>query len=298
MSCSTLNETTLKSLNFREKQILKILCQIDIDNGDTFSRILSDNFFTRERGVWIIVEPSLASVKVFFDIRKANESETSEIRRLQLIAFNTTLELRILIEYLIDEKLIYTFPVGDSKNNKQSLYSECAGVLEKQANESFHRVLTNQGRLDLYDNEIKDLNNKVVFKSFELNEFFHSINKNWLNGIYVTEQLKEFVNNDFLTKDEKSLESKSKIEQERFKKSQIVAWAAIGTSLVIAISFQIFSHFDRSKYTIPIQLEKSNETITNCDSAPDSLRKKKINITPLSEADTAEKQIKITKPDK
>jgi hypothetical protein len=66
-----------------------------------------------------------------------------------------------------------------------------------------------------------------------------------LNGVYVTEQLNKFVENTFQTNEEFRVEKKSNIGQSQFRKSQKLAWAAIGASLLIALSLQIFNHFNK-----------------------------------------------------
>jgi hypothetical protein len=250
----------VKYFNSREKGILEILSKIDVDNGDTFSKILSDKHFTKERGIWIIVDPQNLSVKVFYDVKNKANYDESELRKIQLEAFNTTLELRILVEYLVEQKLIYIVEIGNQNNSKQSLYSEFVGNIPKQPGELFDRLMLNQGRHDLYENEVLDINGKTVFKSFELNEFYNSIFKNWLNGVYVTEQLNKFVENGFQTNEEFRIEKKSKIGQIQFRKSQKVAWTAIGASLVIALSTQIFSHFNKKEYINKLEKHIQDET--------------------------------------
>jgi len=63
--CSTLKTNSGKYFNSRKKGILEILSEIDVDNGDTFSKILSDKHFTKEGGIWSIVAPQNISVKIF-----------------------------------------------------------------------------------------------------------------------------------------------------------------------------------------------------------------------------------------
>jgi hypothetical protein len=81
-----------------------------------------------------------------------------------------------------------------------------------------------------------------------------------LNGVYVTEQLNKFVENGFQTNEEFRIEKKSKIGQIQFRKSQKVAWTAIGASLVIALSTQIFSHFKKKEYINKLEKHIQDET--------------------------------------
>ena len=70
--------------------------------------------------------------KNFYDVKNKANYDDSRLIKIQLEAFNTTLELRILIEYLVAQKLIYIVEIGNRNNSKQFLYSEFINSIPRQ----------------------------------------------------------------------------------------------------------------------------------------------------------------------
>lgn len=198
----------MRPFNKNEKDIIKKLTEIDEIKLSTLSKFLQDCYFTEERGMSFRVL-NKEKLYLYYDIKKYN----NEVKRRKMMA--AFIELYWLIYYLIENHYIYTMGINHGEDQFIT-YFKCQ-----------NRTLSNAkgDYLAIKDCRIYDKDNNKVCASISCESFdIDFINKNYFGELYVTEELKEFVNDGFITKEEK-----------QFKRSYNQTWWAIGTSIVIGL---------------------------------------------------------------
>jgi hypothetical protein len=190
----------MRAFNDREKEILKTLVTIDLNYGGTFERFLQDKIFTKERGIALFIFND-----AFNDaLRSIHIHCRSEDK---LTKFREFLEIFTLMEYLQENRWVYTVQSRDISPPQSFIYSQFSNASE----EPDRIILNGNGDyLSRADYDIYSGSNVRFFTAFRFDrissDMFDRTIKNLTGLIHVSEALIDFVKNNFKTVEQRQFE--------------------------------------------------------------------------------------------
>jgi hypothetical protein len=213
----------MRKYNRIEKDFLKLLVKINNEDAEFLSYFLQKYYFTKQKNSALIVltvqRETLLYIKkeIFDDLSK---------RKKELIKFINILHL---IDYLKDNRLISILENQQAHAINAHFMYEDFNQPKLQNN---NLQLNSQGLyIDISDpSKIYDQNQRIIFEAIKLdNNIYDSIMNNFFGLLFVSEDLKEYVNNDFKS-----------TEDLKYKKAQIATWV----SIFIAFSFGLLGLYN------------------------------------------------------
>jgi len=218
----------MRAFNKREKEIIKELVAIRSNyNSDMM------DFINR------IIYPLKKSEGLYFDLENKNlylllpvENDLVDNRVKE--AVYDFYEFLSLIIYLAENRWITVFNSPKPPNFDDDHYLVLGEIFEKDDNgkaiHGFRASSPPECPNENYDVPYASKDGQKTHQSWELGDSLYSISvKYFLNDIFVSEDLKELVRNNFVTHEEK-----------QYKNQLVVSWCAIGVAIVIAILNYLF----------------------------------------------------------
>ena len=219
----------MRKYNQTEKDFLKLLVKINNEDAEFISYFLQKYYFTKQKKSALIVlttqKETLLYIKkeVFDDLFK---------RKKELINFINILHL---IDYLKENRLISILENQQShKINAHFLYED----FNQPTLHNNNLELNSQGLyIDISNpNKIYDQKQKVIFEAIKLDSnIYDSIMSNFFGLLFVSEDLKEYVNNDFKS-----------TEDLKYKKAQIATWVSIFIAFLFGL-LGLYNPFEKNE---------------------------------------------------
>lgn len=260
----------MRRFNNKEKRILKGLARGD--RHQHFNRYLPNCFLNGEKGIAIDYENSR-----LYAAMPPNEDTFKELEDLWHWQ-EEIIDLLLLIKLLLEEKYIVSSPHNKYQNNKlmnvllrQNTFTR---LINEEHKESFkaniHPISIDEEVILFVRRETEKLSNQQEyehvmlmnehgnfrFRTLEIpQEFFGFIEDNLLGTFHITEDLIDYVNNNFRSR-----------EEIRHSRNVRLTWISIAVALFIGLSamiLQIKSSEQANKYLDTLQKEilKINESL-------------------------------------
>ena len=219
----------MRKYNQVEKDFLKLLIKISNEDTEFLSYFLQKHYFTKQKGLALVV---LTAQKEILLYMKKDIFDNLSKRKKELINFINILHL---IDYLKNNRLISIL------ENKQA-YKVNAHFMY----ENFDQPIQNNNLLQLnsqglYINindpsKIYDQNKNITFEAIKLdNNIYDLVMNNFFGLLFVSEDLKEYVNNGF----------KSTVDL-RYKRAQITTWVSIFIAFLFGL-LGLYNPFEKNK---------------------------------------------------
>jgi len=249
----------MREFNFREKNIIKKISEIDVNRLPQTKEFLESFFFTTNNQKALVINH--ATKDVLYLVNPNIHNDPNESRKSIFELF----ELLNLLSYLKENRYISIVIPSIPFFRFETIYSEFDSAIQSgnivTLNIQGDFLLSNQ------PDEIKDINNQIILKGVLLNGYYDLIN-NILGPIFPSEEIIDLVRNKFISK-----------ESRKHKQNLFVAWSGIFVAIILGF-FSIWNpwqnnSFDDSKNIIQI-LDKL-ESIKN-NSSKNSLEINEINI--------------------
>ncbi len=224
----------MREFNLREKKHIRLLSEISLDNVELFSNFLAEKYFTKKSNtaLFILVKQNTSLLyfkkEIFEDIKKRKKE------------FGEFLEYISLIKYLMENRYITIFDI-DEKNEGYFMKQDFIPIV----NPIKTQFLNNQTILTINPNDpinITNENMEIIYCAHKLDKSINEfVLENFTKLVYVHEDLKYFVKNNFKTKDDI-----------RFINTQFATWISIFLATIIGL-YSIFREPDKQS----VQIDKS-----------------------------------------
>lgn len=219
----------MRKYNPREKEFLKLLNKISNQDMEKFTYFLHHQYFTDQQNLALFLFHERKEVLLFI---KKNVFDDLQLRKIELRNF---IEVLSLMGYLKQNRLVDLFHVSEDPSTTLNVwYSEFGNTRQSEPNSDL--ILNENGaHLKFPDvSKIYNANNEVVFEAVRLEKHtYQMINDNFLGLLFVSEELKEYVNNGFKSK-----------EDLRYRRAQITTWIGLGLALIFGL-FGIYNPFEK-----------------------------------------------------
>jgi len=237
----------MRTFNKREKRILNMLYNISNDKLELFSFHLQQKYFKELTDSALFLFPKRKEVllyipKVYFD--------NLEKRKNIMMEF---MEFLSLINFLKEERYINIIPNEDVSLSELHIMRKDFG--NPKIEESTQKIFLNDNG-DYIDPKQAHLifnnDSEIIFEGVKLQQLiFEQVTENCMGLLFVSEELKEFVRNKHLSKDDL-----------RYKRGQIATWIGISLALIFGI-LGIFNPFNYKQKMLPIDSQELNPIIEN-----------------------------------
>jgi hypothetical protein len=277
----------MRKFNQREKEIIKNISSITFSEIEDFSYFLRTKYFIEENNKALLLLPKINTALLF--IKKEIFDNVNNSKK----EFGEFLELISLIIYLKENRYITIYP------NKEILSSEL--LVMKESFNSI-RALPNQ-LLQLNDNGdyidknnpslVYDRNHDIIYEAMKIeSDIYDLIKNNFVGLLYVSEELIQFSNNNFITEDELRFTKQLLEDKIKFRKQRMDTWISIALSFLVglaAIIYQIYTEKNNEKNSQK-SIDIQNEYLKKIAISLDSLNMKTKLITTKKEIYNKEKK--------
>ena len=210
----------MRIFNKRERNILKMLYNISNDKFESFDFYLQKNYFKDLIASALVIIPSRKEVILYVEISDFNDIEK---RKAIMIEF---MEFLSLVNFLKEERYINLMPIQDALESSIYIMRKDFDKISYES-ESGKTILNKKG--DYIDQKqghlILNSHSEVIFEGVRLPySIFDQVIENCMGLLFVSEELKEFVKNDYRSK-----------EDIRYNRNQIATW--VGISIAILFGF-------------------------------------------------------------
>jgi len=219
----------MRKYNQIEKDFLKLLIKISNEDSEFLSYFLQKHYFTRQKGLALVVLTVQKEILLY--IKKDIFDDLSK-RKKELINFINILHL---IDYLKENRLISIL------ENKQAYNIDAHFMYEDFDQPKQNNNLLELNSQGLYINtkdpsKIYDQNQNIIFEAIKLdNNIYDSVMNNFFGLLFVSEDLKEYVNNGFESS-----------EDLRYKRAQITTWVSIFIAFLFGL-LGLYNPFEKNK---------------------------------------------------
>ena len=221
----------MRKFNPRERNFLKLLNNISNQDMELFPYFLQHQYFTEDKKTALFL---LNKQKEAFLFIKKDVFDNMKSRKIELINF---IEILSLIGYLKQNRLVDLFHVAENSSTTMSVMYSGFGNIRQEKPDSNLIVSENGFHLKFPDfSKIYDVNNKIKFEAVKLEKHTYEMIQDNLSGLlFVSEELKEFVNNGFKSK-----------EDLRYRIGQVTTWIGIGLAIIFGL-FGIYNPFEKEE---------------------------------------------------
>lgn len=207
----------MRAFNLKEKEILRMLCDYNFNDLVTLSFFLQTRYFQKysSQALFLFTKEEKALLFLKQDVYNDLERRKKEI--------GSFMELFFLINYLKNNRLINILPNPEVEN--YALYIMKEGfepqLIDKTIYFNNKEFYLFHSELAIYDCK----SNKKEYSAIELNkELFDVIKSDWMSFLFITEDLKDFVKNNFKTK-----------EDRRHKVNLFATWISIFLAFIFGL---------------------------------------------------------------
>lgn len=216
----------MRTFNEREKDFLKKLSNLDAEFKDeplvNFTKVLSSLVFDKDQNELLIFNAPMQgrSEKV-----TALFSAYTPLSKESKLSYRHFIELLGLYDYLVEIGWIHTWRAFDFPEDSIEIISSISDMIDERTFPNKTIISTTGLYLDRIDYHIKDKNDQVKYFPLVLDKNVNAKIKQ-CNGcvIFITEELIQYVKNDFRTKDD--------INNRR---NLVAAWFGIGIAIISSI---------------------------------------------------------------
>lgn len=209
----------MRKFNPREKEIIRSLARIELDNINFFSYFLQENYFTASSNQALFV---LTKQKMVFLYLKDDVFNNMVARKEEL---GKLFELLSLLSYLRENRYITIYPNSEATDSELHIMRQDFNNPNKVTD--IKVLLNNDGVYFETSNadKICDSKGNTLFQAIKLDEHVYNlVMENVMGLLYVSEDLKDLVSNNFQTTDDI-----------RFKKQQYATWFSIGLATILGL---------------------------------------------------------------
>lgn len=178
-----------------EKEIIKLISEIESESIESFSRFLQHQYFTSERKQALIIKHDTKDVLFYM----APEVFKSETKRAQEI--KNFWSLISLIQYLIEQRYISNIPIK-GRTGLDLMYEEFDSSTISKGSKL---ILNSKGDylITSKPDQICDSTGKVKLIGILWNDLYANISENLLGIIFPSEGIKYLVENKFKSEEDK-----------------------------------------------------------------------------------------------
>ena len=251
----------MRVFNKREREVIKMLANLDLANTDLFSFFLHRNYFTKEseKALFVLTKQKTVLLYLKKDIFNDFSKRKEELGRL--------FELLSLIIYLKEYRYITIYPNPEVLKTDLYVMRDDFNSIEISKEDPTKVLLSNEGLFLRTSNPeyIYDADSNIMFIAVSLGEdVFNLIIENFMGLLYVSEELIELTKRGFKSQEEK-----------RFKKQQVATWVSIFIAFSIGI-WGIYQKLNDSKMDgaeMNFLLENQNTRFNEVDKSIEQLKK-------------------------
>ncbi|MBA5628931.1 hypothetical protein [Moheibacter lacus] len=206
----------MRKFNEREKKLISDLSKVSFSETEKFSFFLQMYYFTATSNKALLVFMQFQQALLYI---KHDKFINIKDRKTELGEF---LELLSLIIYLKEKRYISIYQVESQNAALQIMKEGFDNPRDDGKGHIFFNdkdyLVTNEATKILRDNHI-------VYEGINLpSDVYQLIIDNFFGVLYVSEELRELVKNDFCSEDDL-----------KFNKQQTLAWIGIGVSLLLGL---------------------------------------------------------------
>jgi len=247
----------MRAFNQREQDILKLISEIEIDTRDSFKKLLQDKYFTKDKGIILILNHITKDVLLFL------KTEDFEDMAKRTKAIGELWELVSLISYLIEVRYLSRLTI-QPKSYIDFMYEGFGkGITSTPEKISF--IESDGTTSEIEPDKITKSDGTITFQSISLKELYETIQENIFGIVYPTEDIKSLVANKFISQDDK-----------KHKQNISIGW----TGIMIAIVLGIFGNWNPFDNQGKLEKQQFEQLLRKVDS---------INITNKESSEAFEK---------
>ena len=186
----------MRPFNKNEIRIIENLSKLDPNKIQTCTRFLQETFFTQESKMALIIKHDTKDLLFYIDAKLFSDRE--EINKKNHDLF----ELINLLDYLKNLRYITIVSPSEKFSNFEALHSDFNNLRIENGNklilnDSGDYLMTGKPEI------ILDSGNNEKLKANKLNEYYDYIYKNMFGLIFPSEELIDFVEQDYKTKEDR-----------------------------------------------------------------------------------------------
>jgi hypothetical protein len=187
----------LRSFNDREKQIIRNISELDINNMTTTERFLQDTFFSTENKRALIVKHDQKAILYY------TEPKVWANITLVRIAMMELFEIISLLRYLKEQRYLDIFTTPIPTTTVTGIHSSF-NKTEKIKPEPGKFFLNDEGDYFLPNDPDKIINsqNQIILRGGLLSDYYNIVYENCIGLFFPNEALYNLVENDFKTPEE------------------------------------------------------------------------------------------------
>lgn len=217
----------MREFNVREKEIIKLINEIEIGSTDTFSRVLQEKYFKIQKNSALVVNHINQDVLLYIATNDFNDLS----KRAK--AIGELWELVTLIAYLNSERYLSILPIT-TNSQIDFMYEGFVNLSSTPQNITF--TDTDGTISNIKPDRIEKSNSTISFMSVSIKPLYEPIKRNLLGIIYPTEGIKSLVKNEFKSD-----------EDIKFKKQYGLAWAGLIIAIIIGFFGIFYSIYSTQK---------------------------------------------------
>lgn len=205
----------MRQFNEREKEIIRLIAAYDFEDFNTFTKFLQEKYFTKENGRALLIIPSLGiNLFLFSPTLYPERGSVKQIRNF--------IELCFLIIYLLDNRYVSKIKAPD--NSMLFISSRADETIRQDGN----CIIINRDNEYFKDNTLYSANKDVIYSSVNIDILPFDICELLNVGVFVSQDLKDLVKNNFETPEQIRFEKQLK----EAKRQTCGAYIAAGVSFL------------------------------------------------------------------
>lgn len=203
----------MREFNEREKEIIRLIVAYDFEDFNTFTKFLQKKYFTKESGKALLISTQ-CNLFLFSPSMYPDRSSVKQVRYF--------IELCFLISYLFDNRYL----------SKINAAGKALLFMSSRADDTFrsenNRIIINQENEYFTGNTLYSEKGDIIYSSVNINILPFDICELLNVGVFVSQDLKDLVKNNFETPEQIRFEKQLK----EAKRQTCGAYIATGVSFL------------------------------------------------------------------